>query len=260
MIRRRARDEFFLFTQNDHAILAAKFAEHVENERFEELSPRLIQAIRLHDAGWPLHDDHPTLNADGFPIDVFESTPEIALQVWPASAQKAEEVDPYAGLLVSQHVFFLAGFATSGTFSQRWDLNNKPALKFAVAKFQQREVERWEATRSRLGIDPNEDPFQNDLRILQAMDLISLGACCTEPPVAKTFDLRPSVGVPPIGLQIKRVNESDVTVDPWPFDSARLEFEIPFKRVPATAFPSAMAFQETYYGAKSELFSFALQR
>jgi hypothetical protein len=47
--------------------------------------------IELHDCGWPLHDERPTLNEAGLPLDVFESPRAIALEVWQASAERAAE-------------------------------------------------------------------------------------------------------------------------------------------------------------------------
>ncbi len=83
MIRRKAGNDFLLITQNDHAILSGKLAEHFGNARFARPQPRqeTIDAASLHDCGWPIHDDAPTLNARGEPIDVFESPVALAVQV-----------------------------------------------------------------------------------------------------------------------------------------------------------------------------------
>ena len=35
-----------------------------------------ITGISLHDCGWPIHDERPTLNPDRIPLDVFESPPK----------------------------------------------------------------------------------------------------------------------------------------------------------------------------------------
>src|SRR5687768_6526331 len=102
MIRRRVGNEFWLITQHDHALLSGELARHVGNKLFESRSESAIKGPALHDCGWPLHDDEPTLNSKHQPIDVFESTPEIALKVWQAGADRAvaEANDDYAALLV----------------------------------------------------------------------------------------------------------------------------------------------------------------
>ena len=45
--------------------------------------------VSLHDCGWPLHDDRPTLNSQGQPLHVFETPVTLATQVWTASARRA---------------------------------------------------------------------------------------------------------------------------------------------------------------------------
>ena len=106
--------------------------------------------MRLHDCGWPLHDDEPTLNRDGKPLDVFETTREIALQVWTASVERAAAADRYAGLLVSLHVLSLSVFASSQTQLRAREVRPERAggTKFAVSKFQHREIERQEDLRT----------------------------------------------------------------------------------------------------------------
>src|SRR3954468_19866924 len=115
MIRRQVGNEWFLIAQNDHAILAGEFAQHWGNERFVKPAPleETLRGVAMHDAGWPLHDEEPTLNGQGEPIDVFESTRPIALKVWRASGDRAQAADAYAGLLVSMHSLALSLYATS---------------------------------------------------------------------------------------------------------------------------------------------------
>src|ERR1700690_4327240 len=105
MIRRRDADGILLIRQTDHAHLAAELAAAIGNEQFAPAMPReaVLQAVELHDAGWTMHDDRPTMNARGEPTDVFEMPPAEALAIWSASTQAAAAVDPYAGLLVSLH-------------------------------------------------------------------------------------------------------------------------------------------------------------
>ncbi|HSU66058.1 MAG TPA: DUF3891 family protein, partial [Tepidisphaeraceae bacterium] len=108
MIRHRREDEFLLFTQHDHALLAGRLAEHISGALIARPSPETIQGIALHDCGWPLHDDEPTINPRGLPLHVFETPPEISTVVWSASARRAANKDPYSGLLVSLHVLNLS--------------------------------------------------------------------------------------------------------------------------------------------------------
>jgi len=116
MIRRRVGNEFWLFTQHDHALLSGELARHFGNEHFARPDPfdQSILGISLHDCGWPIHDDDaPTLNAKGEPLDVFETPPLLGVKVWSASADRAVARDPYAGMLVSLHALALSTFAMS---------------------------------------------------------------------------------------------------------------------------------------------------
>ncbi len=105
MIRRRQGNDLLLITQDDHAALSGRLAKHIGNKQFSMPSPfhLVIEGVSLHDCGWPLHDDHPTLNADGLPRNVFEMPPLLAVEVWGESSSRAAVVHPYVGLLVSLH-------------------------------------------------------------------------------------------------------------------------------------------------------------
>src|SRR4051812_8913976 len=115
MIRREDEGGFLLITQHDHALISGELAEQFGNEYFARPAPleSVLRGIRLHDGGWPLHDDQPTRNSDGLPLDVFETPPEIALKVWTAGVERAAAEDKYAGLLVSVHVLNLSVFAST---------------------------------------------------------------------------------------------------------------------------------------------------
>lgn len=244
MIRRADEGGWLLIAQHDHALLSGELAEHFGNEYFATPDPRdsVIKAVSQHDCGWPVHDDEPTINADGLPLDVFESSQSVALKVWTASVERASEKDAYAGLLVSLHVLNLSVFAT--TLAGFESAQNGPA-KFALIKFQQREIERQDRLRSQLGLrtekpvhhgppkevtQSKEDKLTFNFRLLQAMDVISLAACCTHPPSRQTQDVLPQPGAAPLRLNLSRQGK-DVQVDPWPFDVQQIELLIPACRV-----------------------------
>ena len=255
MIRREEGEHFLLIAQHDHALIAGELAEHFGNADFAPPEPRepALRGVRLHDCGWPTHDDQPTVNKDGKPLDVFETPREIALPVWTASVEKAAAADPYAGLLVSLHVLSLSVFASTQTSfeHEKFDLE-QPADRFAVAKFQQREIERQDDLRVKLGLrtekaalhkqpkevaQKKEDQLTFNFRMLQAMDVISLAACCTKPPSRQTQDVMPRPGAAPLRLNLSR-RANDVLVHPWPFDQPQVVLMIPVCRIRAKAYAS----------------------
>src|SRR5258706_13896683 len=90
MIRREMGSSFLLFTQDDHARLSGELARHYGNRFFAKAEPleETIRAVARHDCGWPLHDQMPTLNKDGLPLDVFETPLDVAIGVWQGGGGK----------------------------------------------------------------------------------------------------------------------------------------------------------------------------
>jgi hypothetical protein len=272
MIRRDDRGDFLLIAQHDHALVAGVLAEHFGNGNFAVPEPRdkTIKGVSLHDCGWPLHDDEPTLNKEGSPSDVFETTRPVALKVWTASAERASADDPYAGLLTSLHVLSLSVFATSETSfaHEKFDLDD-PQERFAILKFQQREIARQEELRARCGLRTEkplhhsglpkegmqraEDQLQFNFRMLQAMDAISLAACCTKPPMSQTQDvIRRPGGGEKVKLSLGR-RGNDVLVDPWPFTADEIALQIPATRLPGKLYASDDALRAAFASAPSEV-------
>jgi hypothetical protein len=270
MIRREEGESFLLIAQHDHALLAGEMAERFGNDAFARPVPyaETIQGIRLHDCGWPRHDEAPTLNKDRRPLDVFETPREIALKVWAASADRAAAEHAYAGLLTSLHVLSLSVFASTQTDfeHEKFDMDNAPD-KFAVTKFQHHEIERQQLLRQKLGLrtdkplhhgmtreigQKTEDQLTFNFRLLQAMDTLSLAVCCTKPPAHETHDLYPAPGKTPLRLKLGR-RGNDLMVSPWPFADNDVELKIPATRVPKRAYVDDEELRRTFAAAPAEL-------
>lgn len=268
MIRRHVGNEFWLVAQHDHALLAGELARHVGNHAFAAPTPRAVAGIELHDCGWTIHDERPTLNASGLPLDVFESPRAIALEVWQASVDRAADRDAYAGMLVSLHVLSLSAFlmtpppgATVGAPSLL------PKAKFEVNRFQHKQIETQETLRRLLGLpidvpmrnglvedprDPRELELQFHFRLLQAMDQLSLGLCCTKPPWEQINPVLTRPGTKPVALRIERTNATGLRVTPWPFREGRVRATVPFRRVKGAAFSSVEELLDDYTKARVE--------
>ncbi len=248
MIRRDEGDQFCLISQHDHALLSGKLAERIGNSAFATPIPLepVRLAISLHDSGWPLHDESPTINPQGKPLHVFETPPEVAMRVWPMSAERAAEADPYAGLLVSLHVMTLSQTALDMAAGQGRRFT--AAEMFAFNRFQHAEIERQESLRARLGLrvdlptqfglvaaglDESEDQLRANFRLLRGMDLLSLDLCCTDEFFPAMHGLVPRSGVPATTIQIERHSPGELTLRPWPFEADEYEFGIPCKRISA---------------------------
>jgi hypothetical protein len=267
MIRNSRGDSVLLITQHDHALLAGKLAERLGNRQFDGPDPRpqTLLGVSLHDCGWPLHDDEPTLNRDGHPLHVLETPPEIATRVWRESARRASERDPYAGLLVSLHVFHLSAMLVKRelTPGERFDRREE---MFLLNQFQQDEIERQEHLRQAVGlpvdrpltlglVDPGIDREEDRLRFnfawLRAMDAISLDACTGKRVFDRAPGVHPRIGAQPVELKLGHPAQDVVTVDPWPFaGSSPIELETPARVVLSTQFADVEAFRSVYKEAR----------
>ena len=261
MIRRLAGDRFILIAQHDHALLAGELASRYGNGRFARPDPweATVAAAAHHDAGWPLHDAAPTLNAAGLPTDVFETPLRTALRVWAEAAELASRHGDYAQLLVSLHVMGLSGYAATNphTREELFDLNC----------FQQREIERQELLRRRLGLrtdlplrlglavrrgDEAEEQLRRNHQVIQVVDRISLALCCSQMPFDVIEDVIPRPGAGPLCIRFARSGEASVRVDPWPFDCPQVHVSVPARSVPARPYESVEALHEVYNAADIE--------
>ena len=267
MIRHRRGDEFLLITQDDHARLSGRLATHLGNDRFARpsLNQAVVDGIGLHDCGWPLHDEQaPTLNGRGEPLHVLESPMSVATTVWRESARRAYEVGgPYAGLLVSLHVLRLSDLA-GRPGDQPHERARDARDRFELNKFQHQQVEHQEALRRALGLrtdlplrlglarpgtGPEEDLLLFNFGLLRAMDQVSLDACSSEDLFPTIDEVYPRPGEPPLTINVGHPAPFTLSLDPWPFDLPRLQFDIRCRRLPARPFENEQTFRDAYRAA-----------
>ena len=267
MIRHRLGDEFILITQHDHAQLSGRLAERVGNGLFSPPTPfhETVDGVALHDCGWPLHDDQPTLNPQGQPLHVLESPMAVAIPVWSESVRGAAEKHAYAGLLVSLHVLSLSALAQSRDQTPHERYKDAHDL-FELNKFQHKQVELQRQFRSslelrtdiplRLGLSPPGTGAREDLllfgyHLLKLVDRISLDVCSGEDLFQTVEEVYPRPGAEPLTLRVGHPAHFELTVDPWPFDAPELSFDVPARRVPAQKYEEA-EFRRAYAGAAVE--------
>ena len=262
MIRRRIGDEFQLIAQNDHAVFSGFLAQHVGNEQFDKLEAEVVSAIAAHDAGWPLHDDEPALNGAGEPLHVFEMPMGLATQIWSASAQRAEQLGPYAALLVSLHQLALSDIARQHHAAKAQERAASPRDLFNLNKFQHSQIERQEALRRELGMRTDiplqlglanpgagarEDRLRFHFRMLTLCDRISLEQCCGEILFPCIEEVYGRAGAAAVSIRTTGESDESIAVNPWPFDEERLTSEIRCRRVPARHFESEQEFRDAYF-------------
>lgn len=259
MIRHHQHNDWLLFTQHDHALLSGRLAERIGGSVLARPSPQTVQGIALHDCGWPLHDDAPTLNPAGLPLHVFETPPPIATSVWSASARRAANKEPYSGLLVSLHVLNLSFMSLES--------HHDPRDVFELNKFQHAQIELQEHLRPQVGLSihrplthglaepgasPEEDALLFDFRLLRAMDALSLALLCSENLSVSMEGLQSHSAGPEVNIRVDRPEPFSVVLSPNPFDAPSLEIPVPFRRLPAVPFRSDAEFREAYARAPVE--------
>jgi hypothetical protein len=275
MIRRPAGENFWLITQTDHAAFAGQIAEQLGGNGFSPPTPRgeVLQAIADHDAGWPLHDDQPTLNDRGQPLHVFEINMALATRIWSASVDRAMSLDPYSALLVSLHQLSLSDYASRQDAVPHERAKDAREM-FELNKFQHRQIEIQEALRHQLklrtdiplrlglgqeGIDAAEDLLNFNFRLLTLCDRLSLQLCCGKTFFPTIEDVRPGVGAKAVAIQTTFVDEWTVAMSPWPFACEWIDGQLPARRVPAERFEDVGQFQRTYEQTRLEKLTFTLR-
>ncbi len=169
----RRRDAYWLITQPDHAALAGALAARFSSPDFPQLEPEVVRAIGLHDAGWALFDAEagtaaPPVNAEGKPLAFFEIVPQDFLRAWTASIDRAEQIAPIGGLIVSRHFCWLGEYRLQTA-------TDPPEVAAMVREFLQQEVARQQRLREHDG--RSEAELLRLTAVLQFCDLLSLYLC-----------------------------------------------------------------------------------
>ena len=268
MIRHRLGDEFVLITQHDHARLSGRLAEYVGNALFAPPTPyqETVDGIALHDCGWPLHDDRPTLNPQGQPLHVLESPMSVAIPVWGESVRGASDRNAYSGLLVSLHVLALSALAQSRDQAPHERARDRRDL-FDLNKFQHKQIEHQQHLRRTLdlrtdvplrlglatpGTGAREDLLLFGYHLLKLMDRISLDVCSGEDLFETVEEVYPRPGAEPLTLRVGHPSHFGLTVEPWPFNQPELTLDVPARRVPAQKYADEAEFHSTYFAAAVE--------
>ena len=265
MIRHRTGDHFVLIAQHDHAQLSGRLATHVGNTLFAPPTPyqETVDGIALHDCGWPLHDLSPTLNPQGLPLHVLESSMAVAIPVWSESVRRAAEHNAYSGLLVSLHVLNLSALAESRDQQVHERHRDRKEL-FDLNKFQHKQIEVQENLRRELGLRTDvplhlgraapgtgarEDLLLFGYHLLKLLDAISLDLCSGGDLFEKVDEVYPRPGDVALTLRIQHPADFELAVDPWPFDQPVIRSEVPGRRVPAQRYENESEFQDVFAAA-----------
>lgn len=264
MIRRRETDDLFLVTQEAHASLAGRLAEHWGNQTFPAPYDRatFVKAVTYHDAGWSLHDTQPTLNEKHIPATFYEMPVASSVRMWVASVAAASaRSGPMGGLLTSLHFTNLARFLP---------LDGEPdAVQGLVRDFMACQQNRQrdycasleltlENAKGRLHAYSDKDrEILRNYAILRAVDWMSLVLCARELPalLEQWRDTWYANGelhhpIPPVRAEWR--DERTLGWSPWPLDIDEFVHPLPVRRVPEGHYRHHRDLQRVYAESPEE--------
>ena len=265
MLRAQHPQGWWLIRQPDHAVLASQFAEHWGNTVFTLPEPRadVLEGIRRHDDGWATRDQAPLITRQGKPsafgsdlVGKYTAFEEIDLKDYLGVRGKALEIvardNAYAAVLISMHT---CNLLTANADRRTIQPDELPLLDDFVEhqKRRQSELKAACAASGRFtDADLSEATFLRHFRLLQACDCLSLLSCVDyEAPATLLHPLATKDGGVRT-VQVHRVGSRTFRLDPYPFSSSPLSFQIPGRRVDGHTFQSADALQRNYAAAAIE--------
>jgi len=224
VIARREGDGWTLVRQMDHAAHCAELARAWRVGPFgrDSVAASLEYAAGYHDLGWTEIDRRPEIDAEGRPCNFTQIDEARHTEFYSGAVRTIALTDPYAAYLVSLHA--------SGLYSRRYGWAGlKPVDWTTIGPHGRALLKGERAFRAQLSasIAPDEMEFEalwRNYMLLETFDYLSLLTCFG-------FDSSNCGPVPTVEgrwehLSVQRLSPSDVVLDPFPFEGARLEVEV----------------------------------
>lgn len=227
MLFRKDGDGVIAIGQPSHSWLAGQFVRAWGNDGFARPAPyeEVCLGAELHDIGWLSWETAPTLNHEtGRPHDFRELGPAVHTALWTEGVERAEVFGRYPALLVSLHADTI--------YSSYFDFDKaSPDDARLVRDFLEDQHAFQRAALEALGADPRlaadvaPEAVERNRRLVAATDRMSLEVCWGIGEGGAVIPDVPTVGNDRASLTIRARNGdlADLTVDPWPFASDRVE-------------------------------------
>jgi hypothetical protein len=166
-----------MITQPSHAALAGQLAAKLTSQpgdpKLPQLSPDLVRAIAMHDAGWGMPDAQAVAQSRSShrtpPRSFLQTSAAEFVDAWTQSINIVQSISPAGGYIVSRHFWRLAEhrMATPG---------DTEADRGRIGHFLEKETLRQ---RKLAGKQARSEPELEALTdLLQLCDLLSLYICC----------------------------------------------------------------------------------
>jgi len=226
MLFRNDGDDVIAIPQPSHSWLSGQLVRAWGNESFARPSPHeeVCLGTELHDIGWLAWEAAPTLNpATGRPHTFQELRPAAHTGLWTEGVGRALAFGRYPALLVSLHADTIYG--TYFNFDKASPEDAQLVRSFLEKQHEfQRETIDALVSDQRLAPDVTPDALQRNRRLVAATDYMSLEICWGITGEEVRIPKVPTTGRDCTDLCIRAPNgdPADLTVDPWPFASARV--------------------------------------
>ena len=196
--------------QAAHSWVSGQLARRWGNERFPAPEPlaEVCLGAEQHDIGMAEWDRRPELDSDtGWPVPFLKLPVTTHIALWTDAPERILSQSPYAALLVSMHGHAL--------FKKRRQTPEIARYVREQEAFQRDLLER---------IGENPDRARRNQKLVWTVDFLALVGLIPEwaPEEQDTADGR---------IRIAMAGTRHVTVDPWPFETERIEIDYPGRRL-----------------------------
>ena len=231
--------------QLSHSWLAGQLARAWGNARFGSVEPRepIVLGAEQHDIGWARFDLRPMFNPQtGLPRGFLELTIEEHLAIWRDAPDLLMSQSAYAALVVSLHGLSLSA------------LRSRAAPDCAPALQSHIDDERKRQARLCRELEVTDLQKERVRRQMWTWDGISLALCSEWRPFS-IADVPTADGSTTI--ELRECADGTVTIDPWPFDSKRIDVQCEARRL-EHAYESETSMRRALTGASPITLEFVL--
>ncbi len=163
-------------------------------------------------------------------------------------------IDPYAGLLVSQH--------RTGLWQNRYGSIAHPGMRYnptGLAPEIQAFIGEQETAQAKLQPDYEPQQLRVNYHLLQVWDLLGLYFCCRAP-YAEHIEPVPTSYANGGGVRLDLTPQDglEVALSPYPLDTRPLEVQIAYKALPEARYPDQETFRRAYFQAENKLLRYTL--
>ena len=234
MILSRKDGSIRVVRQVDHQEQCALMADAWGNKVFHR--PEWFEALRtaaaIHDEGWREWEEAPGVSAQGDRVDFPHIDKGAHTQLYRRAIDRACDIDPHVGLIVSLH--------GRGLYEKRLGLDGSPPpldeRPDLERRFVAHEISRQEELAGALGLESPLAPWPwAAYRLLQAWDSLSLYLTWRGLPDGADGALlrvpRSIADADGVALGLTPCGELTCTVEPWPFRSETVALPVSYRLI-----------------------------